>query len=52
VPTEIATNINKVYGASSFHNKNYTGMKEILENIHLKESLLEKVKRELAEDFV
>ena len=52
VPAEIATNLDKVYGASSFHNKNYTAMKEILENTHLKESLLEKVKRELAEDFV
>jgi len=36
-----------VYGAPSFHNQGYTEIKEIIENTHFKQSLLDKVKKDV-----
>lgn len=51
VPHAILDQEDRVYGNPSFHGQGYTELKEIIENTHFKETLLDKVKRDLVSEL-
>ncbi len=42
----------KAYGKSSFHNQDYTEMKDIIQNTHFKNILVDKVKNNVMTDLI
>lgn len=51
VPHAILAQEDRVYGDPSFLKQGYTELKEVIENTHFKETLLDKVKRDLVQEL-
>jgi hypothetical protein len=52
VPKEVFGDQAHTYGQTSFHNQNYTEIKDLIQNNPLKEILLEKIKKQIVEDHI